>query len=93
MIYEEEESIVFSGSSSHPSVPSDLTTIIEGDHDVSLFPISPAKFNRCNIGPEPPRLSKDFVKLWGRDCVVVREFKTGGLKQGKKVFFGDKILS
>lgn len=61
MIYKEEESIALGGSSSRSSVPSDLTAIIEGDHDVSLFPISPAKFNRCNVGPEPPRLSEDFV--------------------------------
>lgn len=71
MIYKAKESIVFSRSSSRPSMPSDLTTIEEGDHNVSLFPISPAKFHRHNVGPEPPRLSEDFVKLWSWDGVVV----------------------
>lgn len=81
MIYKEEESIVLDGSSICPSVPSDLTAIIEGDHDVSLFPISPAKFNRRNVGPEPPRLSEDSVKLWSRDDVVVAHDPEGVQKQ------------
>lgn len=61
MICKEEESVALGGSSSRPSGPSDRTAVIEGDHDVSLFPIPPAKFNRRNVGPEPPRLSEDFV--------------------------------
>lgn len=64
MIYTAEESCVASRDSSGPSLPSDLTAIEEGDHDVSLSPISPAEFNWRNVGPQPPRLSEDFVKLW-----------------------------
>lgn len=64
MIYKAEERIVSRSSSSRPSAPSDLTAIEERDHDIRLFPIPPAKFNGRNVGPEPPSLSEDFVKLW-----------------------------
>lgn len=64
MICREEESIVFTRSSGALSVSPDLTAVIEGDHDVGLSPLSPAEFNRHNVGPEPPGLSEDFEEFW-----------------------------
>lgn len=52
----------------------ELTAVVEGDDNVSLFPAPLAKFHRCDVGPELPCRSEDFVHLRGWDGQVVASY-------------------